>query len=76
MRGKGVRTRLLLTVLCAQVCQRGYEEVQSESERRHGIFSKRKYDFRSFCFSDYDITSQGLHLLTVSRSSFKTFVPL
>ena len=41
MRGKGVGTRLLLTVLCAQVSQRGYQEVQSEvqseSERRHGI---------------------------------------
>ena len=46
MRGKGVETRLLLTVLCAQVDQGGYEEVQSESERRHGIFSKREYDFR------------------------------
>ena len=46
MRGKGVGTRLLLTVLCAQVRQGGYEEVQSESERRHGIFSKREYAFR------------------------------
>ena len=45
-RGKGVGTRLLTTVLCTQVRQANYEEVQSESERRHGIFSKREYDFR------------------------------
>ena len=29
-----------------QVRQGGYEEVQSESERRHSIFSKRECDFR------------------------------
>ena len=77
MRGKGVGTRLLLTVLCAKFVREATRKYKAKVKEDTVFSANVSVISESLCLiSDCDITSQRLHLLIFSCSSFKTFVPL